>query len=111
MNEYLFSYGTLQEEPVQVSLFGRVLPGTPDTLPGYKVAAIEITDKAFLANGGKKEQRIVAPSMDQNDKVKGTVLELTAAELSLADTYEPEDYKRVKVTLGSGKEAWVYAAV
>ena len=49
--------------------------------------------------------------MDQNDKVKGTVLELTAAELSLADTYEPEDYKRVKVTLGSGKEAWVYAAV
>ena len=31
----LFSYGTLQQENVQKSLFGRSFAGTPDALPGY----------------------------------------------------------------------------
>jgi len=30
----LFSYGTLQEERVQLSTFGRRLSGEPDALPG-----------------------------------------------------------------------------
>ncbi len=36
------------------------------------------------------------------------VLEITQAELSLADAYEDAAYKRVQVPLRSGGEAWVY---
>ena len=35
--ESLFSYGTLQLEEVQKALFGRILMGMKDRLPGYKV--------------------------------------------------------------------------
>jgi hypothetical protein len=36
-------------------------------------------------------------------------LEVTAAELSLADVYEaPYRYTRTEVVLTSGREAWVY---
>src|SRR5688500_3830955 len=47
MTEYLFSYGTLQQADVQTRLFGRLLQGEPDTLPGYRVVPIEIRDEAF----------------------------------------------------------------
>ena len=111
MHEYLFSYGTLQKENVQLALFGRVLQGTRDTLNGYKVSEVEITDEAFLATGEQSRQRIVTPSSDPNDRIEGTVLELTPEELRAADRYEPAIYKRIKVTLTSGREAWIYSAV
>jgi Gamma-glutamyl cyclotransferase, AIG2-like len=41
--------------------------------------------------------------------VEGTVLMLTAAELTAADEYEVDDYARVRVPLRSGGQAWVYA--
>lgn len=34
MNEYLFSYGTLQLEKVQIESFGKILKGPKDTLQG-----------------------------------------------------------------------------
>lgn len=34
-SEKLFSYGTLQQETVQLSTFGRKLQGTADVLIGY----------------------------------------------------------------------------
>ncbi|MDP4261172.1 MAG: gamma-glutamylcyclotransferase family protein [Bacteroidota bacterium] len=111
MKEYLFSYGTLQKEKVQIKLFGRILQGAKDTLGGYKVSPIEIKDESFLSKGEQKNQLIAIISKDKNDCIKGTVLEITGEELSLADKYEPVDYKRVKVILESGKEAWIYAAV
>jgi gamma-glutamylcyclotransferase (GGCT)/AIG2-like uncharacterized protein YtfP len=49
-------------------------------------------------------------SKDKTDFIKGTVLEMTEEELHLADGYEPDNYKRVKVVLESGKEAWIYTA-
>jgi gamma-glutamylcyclotransferase (GGCT)/AIG2-like uncharacterized protein YtfP len=109
--EYIFSYGTLQQERTQVALFGRVLPGAGDTLTGYKIATIEITDKAFLSKGEDKYQRTLVPSDDKNDTIKGTVLEVSGEELLVADTYEPVNYKRIKVKLASGKEAWIYIAI
>jgi hypothetical protein len=34
----LFSYGTLQQEDVQWSTFGRLLEGEPDELPGFALS-------------------------------------------------------------------------
>ena len=39
------------------------------------------------------------------------VFEITVEELLHADKYEPANYKRIKVKLESGKEAWIYVAV
>jgi hypothetical protein len=111
MKEYLFSYGTLQKENLQVDLFGRTLPGTADVLKGYRVAAIEITDEAFLSKGEEKLQKTLVCSHDKNDMVGGTALEVTNTELLIADKYEPANYKRTSVTLESGKRAWIYVAV
>lgn len=110
MNEYLFSYGTLQKESVQLDLFGRLVPGATDVLRGFKVSVIEIKEDAFLATGEQSQQLIATPTNDANDSIKGTVLELTEKELQVADQYEPDAYKRTKVVLESGKEAWIYTA-
>jgi len=110
MNENLFSYGTLQKETVQIELFGRLLNGAKDVLEGYKISSIEITDEAFLAKGEGKIQKILIPSKDDADVIEGTVFEISEAELRLADAYEPDNYRRVKVTLRTGKQAWVYIA-
>jgi len=109
VNQYLFSYGTLQKEKVQIELFGRILQGSGDTLIGYKVSTIEIKDESFLLKGEQKYQLTAVISKD-NDNIKGIVFEITEEELRLADKYEPVNYKRVKVVLESGKEAWIYIA-
>lgn len=110
MKEYLFSYGTLQEEEVQIDLFGRILKGTSDALIGYKMEMIEISDEIFLSRGEEEQQRTLIRSNNENDRIAGTVFEITKEELILADEYEPDVYKRIKVKLESGKEAWVYSA-
>jgi hypothetical protein len=109
MKEYLFSYGTLQKEKVQIDLFGRILAGSNGVLKGYRVSTIEITDETFLSKGAGKYQKTLIDS-DANDIVDGSALELTGEELLLADQYEPENYKRIKVMLESGKKAWTYVA-
>ncbi len=106
---FLFSYGTLQQEAVQVSTFGRRLDGHPDELVGFEQSLFEINDPAFIAASGKAFHAIVTFTGRDTDRVKGTVLELTEAELTKADEYEPEGYKRVSATLASGTQAWVYA--
>lgn len=110
MSENLFSYGTLQQVRVQVDLFGRVLKGSNDKLKGYKLAAIEIKDESFLSKGGEKNQQTVIPSNNKDDQVEGTVFRVSKEELLEADKYEPANFKRIKVMLQSGKEAWIYAA-
>jgi gamma-glutamylcyclotransferase (GGCT)/AIG2-like uncharacterized protein YtfP len=44
----------------------------------------------------------------QSDQIAGTVFEITSEELAAADRYEVSDYKRIAVTLASGRTAWVY---
>jgi gamma-glutamylcyclotransferase (GGCT)/AIG2-like uncharacterized protein YtfP len=110
VKENIFSYGTLQKEKVQMELFGRILQGSADMLRGYKTAIIEIRDESFLSKGEEKYQQTLIATANKNDIIKGTVLEITAKELLLADTYEPDNYKRNKVVLDSGKEAWIYVA-
>lgn len=110
MSEYLFSYGTLQKEKVQLDLFGRILAGAKDELKGYQTSLIEIKDPLFLAKDKEKFQQTVAPSDDKTNSVYGTALEVTEEELLITDEYEPNNYKRIKVKLESGKEAWIYIA-
>ena len=46
---------------------------------------------------------------DDDSRVPGMVFEITDAELAGVDEYEAEfSYKRVAVTLASGRQAWVY---
>ena len=104
----LFSYGTLQQDEVQQATFGRLLPGHADRLPGYARAMVAIDDPAVVATSGKTHHPIVKPSGDAADAVDGTVFEITDEELANADRYEVAAYTRVAVTLGSGREAWVY---
>jgi len=111
MKEYLFSYGTLQKKNVQSDLFGRLLTGSNDILRGYKTSSIKITDKSFLAKGEQEYQLTTVVSNNKDDSIEGTVFEVSAEELLVADKYEPANYKRVKVELDSGKKAWIYIAI
>jgi hypothetical protein len=110
MKENLFSYGTLQKNEVQLELFGRLLNGAKDILEGYKLSPIEIKDEAFLAKGEEQYQLTLLPSKDAADMIEGTVFEVSEEELLFADKYEPDNYERIKITLQSRKEAWVYMA-
>ncbi len=105
---YLFSYGTLQLDAVQLATFGRRLEGHDDAMPGYRQDVIEITNRDVLTTSGERFHPVVSPSDNADDAVAGQVFIITAAELEAADRYEVSDYKRVAVTLRSGLTAWVY---
>src|ERR1700712_684910 len=104
----LFSYGTLQQDDVQLSSFGRLLEGQGDAMPGYRQSMVEITDPDVIRTSGKRFHPIVEASDNPADEVNGKVFWITEAELRAADEYEVSDYKRVEVRLRSGKSAWVY---
>lgn len=105
----LFSYGTLQQEAVQLSTFGRLLHGQPDELVGFEQSLFEIEDPEFVAASGKAHHAIVKYNGRDDSRVRGMVFEVSDAELASSDRYEPAGYKRVSTTLASGKQAWVYA--
>lgn len=104
----LFSYGTLQEEEVQRSLFGRRPPSWPDELALYERRQVRIDDPRFAPEGGET-YAIVAFTGQESSRVVGTVLELSDLELATTDAYEPAPYVRIEALLRSGKRAWVYA--
>jgi gamma-glutamylcyclotransferase (GGCT)/AIG2-like uncharacterized protein YtfP len=104
----LFSYGTLQQEGVQLAIFDRKLCGDQDELVGYEQALLLIEDPVVVSTSGKTHHTIVRPSGDPASRIKGTVYQLTEAELHRADRYEVAAYKRTAANLASGREAWVY---
>ena len=104
--ELLFSYGTLQQENVQLGSFGRKLIGYQDYLPEYKIKNLKIKDPKVLELSGKKYHPVALPS--SGDSVKGMVFEVTLDEIEESDKYEVSDYVRKALTLASGKVAWVY---
>ena len=110
MSGYLFSYGTLRQEAVQLATFGRRLRGADDILPGHALSMVEITDPDVIAKSGSNRHPILRRSADPANEVPGMVFELTDDELAAADRYEVSDYRRVAVRLKSGLEAWVYVA-
>jgi hypothetical protein len=106
--EFLFSYGTLQLEAVQLATFGRRLAGTRDELPGFEQSMFEIGDEDVVATSGKTHHPIVRYTGRATDVVPGAVFSITPEELANADKYEVAAYRRVAVTLRSGTHAWVY---
>jgi hypothetical protein len=104
----LFSYGTLQQEGVQIATFGRRLEGGPDALAGYALSMAKIEDADVVAMSGKTHHPIVAFTGADADRVAGTVFEITDDELDRADAYEVDAYRRVLAPLASGLKAWVY---
>ena len=108
VTEYLFSYGTLQNEAVQLDTFGRRLEGKPDVLVGHCLRMIQIEDQDFVALSGTAHHRNIQFTGAASDFVEGTVLKVTKQELEQSDAYEPDGYERVTVQLTSGISAWVY---
>jgi hypothetical protein len=106
--EQVFSYGTLQLQSVQIATFGRKLGGQLDRLPGYRLDQLKIEDAGVVATSGKTHHPIIAPTGRAEDGVEGAVFALTPAELAQADVYEVKEYRRERVTLASGLQAWAY---
>jgi len=97
--ESLFIYGTLKKPEIQKEVLGRVADLTEDSLKGYKQSTVYIEGEVFP---------ILIRSKNPYDFVFGSVIEVTGEELKKIDEHETDIYKRKKVILSSGKEAWVY---
>lgn len=107
----IFSYGSLQEEAVQLSVYGRVLRGEADALVGWVRTLVEVPEWHKAASQGTTHYANVVRSPASANRVEGTVLELTDAELAASDGYEEEaGYSRLMTTLASGLSAWVYVS-
>nr|WP_297706934.1 gamma-glutamylcyclotransferase family protein [uncultured Eudoraea sp.] len=96
--EYLFTYGTLQEENIQLTVFSRTLSGFSDTLIGYKLSDEKVVGV----------YPVMQSSNEPADFVNGRVFMCSKKEILEVDKYEGPAYKRVKVVLNSGKSAWAY---
>ena len=105
----LFSYGTLQQDDVQILTFGRVLQGQRDELPGFERSRVKIENPQVVAASGETHYANVTFNGRADSRVSGIVFEITDLELAAADLYERDaKYERVAVTLASGRQAWVY---
>ena len=107
---FLFSYGTLQLEKVQLETYGRILKGEKDSLPNYKLDKLKIIDKDVLEKSGKEFHPIAIKTNSPNDLIEGAIFEISELELEETDKYEVSDYKRVMERFSSGQQAWVYVA-
>jgi gamma-glutamylcyclotransferase (GGCT)/AIG2-like uncharacterized protein YtfP len=105
----LFSYGTLQQEEVQLSTLGRRLDGQGDDLPGCEQSLVKIEDPQLVTTSGKTHHANLTFNGNENSHVSGMVFEITDAELAGIDEYEGAfSYTRVAARLASGRHAWVY---
>ena len=93
--EQLFVYGSLQDPVVQDTLIGRTIEGQADTLLGYRINMTLMPPYP-----------VALPA--HNHPIDGLILQVSAEELIKLDVYEGECYLRVRITLESQQEAWVY---
>jgi hypothetical protein len=106
--EYLFAYGTLQLESVQMATFGRRLSGTSDVLRGFELALLKIENQAVIAASGTAQHTMAKFTGHASDGISGTVFAVTPEEIRSADRYEVPAVKRTGVILQSGLRAWTY---
>jgi gamma-glutamylcyclotransferase (GGCT)/AIG2-like uncharacterized protein YtfP len=99
IRENLFVYGTLKDPRVQFMVLGRMVRGKWDSLADYQKSTIQLGGRFFP---------IIKPQV--GNTVEGMVITVTLAELQQIDRYEGHAYRRRKVTLASGRQAWVYQA-
>lgn len=106
----VFSYGTLQQPLVQESLFGEHVATEEDSLSGWRLDWVAITDPEVVRTSGSDLHPILRRG-SAGDVVEGSVLALGHEwQLLAVDRYEVADYQRIEVTLTSGMSAWVYVA-
>ena len=98
--EYLFTYGTLQDEMIQAVVYSRRLTGSEDVLRGFRISDEKVAGA----------YPVIIKTDNSEDSVSGVVYMITNNELIKTDAYEGVAYKRIKVTLASGIESWVYLA-
>lgn len=107
----LFSYGSLQEEQVQLSTFGRRLKGERDALVGFEPTLMKIEDPQVRLATGKTHHANASANGKVESRVDGTVFEVSEAELLRVDKYEKAFfYKRIEANMASGRIAFVYIA-
>ncbi len=104
----LFSYGTLQLEKVQQGTFGRILIGNKDKLKKYTISYIKITNPKVIELSGTEIHPIIKYTGSTTDFVKGTLFDITDEELTRADDYEVNEYKRTELTFDSGIKGFIY---
>lgn len=104
----LFSHGSLQQESVQLAAFGRRLAGSANALVGFSRSILTSENPGLVAANGEAHGAIMRFSGNAEDRLQGTVFELTDAELVDADAHELVACKRIVATLASGCQAWVY---
>jgi gamma-glutamylcyclotransferase (GGCT)/AIG2-like uncharacterized protein YtfP len=105
----IFSYGSLREERVQLSTFGRRLTGWEDHVVGFELSSVTIEDPAIVAALGRTAHANLVAAERPDNRVGGMVFEITDAEMIAVDAYEREfAYERIEATLASGGQAWVY---
>ena len=106
--QYLFAYGTLQLESVQMAAFGRRLFGTCDGLRGFELAEWNIEDQAVIAMSGTAQHSMAKFTGRTFDVISGTAFAVSAGELRHADRYEVSAVIRAVVVLRSRLRAWAY---
>lgn len=99
MTDLLFVYGVLKDPEKREDIVGNEKNSFPDSLEGYAKSTITIEGKTFP---------ILVPTKDSS--VNGEVVKVTPEELKKFDEFETKAYKRIEVTLKSGKKAWVYVS-
>ena len=105
----LFSYGTLQQKKVQLTIFGRLPHGQAGELPRFERSSVSINDPKIEAELGTTHYASAVFNGNDASRVDGTVFEITDAELAAADRYEKaSNYVRVAATLASGLHVWMY---
>ena len=92
--QYLFTYGTLKDEVVQLRVFGRKPKSKEAKLKGYRIAL----------------EKVIEPSDQVDGFVAGLLLRVSNLELFNADVYETQAYKRIMVSVNPRTKAWVYIA-
>jgi hypothetical protein len=90
-----------------MALYGREIPTIEDSLPGYQLRWLTITDPEVIRTSGSDRHPILQAA-NAEDSVPGARLELNEAELHITDGYEVDDYERSEVVLSSGIVAWAY---
>ncbi|MFG3205337.1 gamma-glutamylcyclotransferase family protein [Streptomyces sp. NPDC048192] len=103
----LFSYGALQERPVQQLILGRTLEGRADQLPGFILTVAELGEEAALVSGTSRHP-MATLGATAGAHVCGTLYRVLPADLSAIDARCDILFHRVTLLLRSGEQAWVY---
>jgi hypothetical protein len=109
--ELLFVYGPFTRPEVQLETFGRRVEASSDVLDGYRLAMIDVDLPNVAVFAGPGRQPVLRETGDPLDKTVGEVLAVTPDELEAADEYAAPTYRRIRVSLASGRDAWAYVGM